>query len=280
MSAQNQLLIALRYYATGSFLRVSADFTGIDKSTSGRIVRRVSQAIATLRPHFIKFPITEEEVEKVRQGFYQIARFPRCIGAIDCTHVKIRSPGGNSAELYRNRKQFFSINVQTVCDSNLQIQNIVCRWPGSAHDANIFKNSVIRGKFEHGLMGESLLVGDSGYPLKKYFMTPLSNPQTVAEERYNESQIRTRNPIERCYGVWKRRFPILATGINVDLETAKTVIVATAVLYNISNILRDKTIIVNPQLEQDVEIINRIPVGRVNNAPNTPQQIIRRSLVN
>lgn len=129
-------------------------------------------------------------------------------------------------------------------------------------------------------MGDSLLVGDSGYPLEKYLMTPLSNSQTVSEERYNESQIRTRNPIERYYGVWKRRFPILTKGINVDLETAKTVIVATAVLHNISNTLRDKTIIINPQLEQDVEIINHIPVGRVNNAPNTPQHIIRRSLIN
>lgn len=56
-------------------------------------------------------------------------------------------------------------------------------------------------------------------------MTPLSNPQTVVEERYNESQIRTRNSIEQSYGMWKRRFPILAIRINVDLETAKTVIV-------------------------------------------------------
>lgn len=280
VSAQNQLLIALRYYATGSFLRVSADFTGVERSTCGRIVRRVSKALATLCPHFIKFPTTAEEVETVKQGFYRIAKFPRCIGAIDCTHIKIRSPGGDNAELYRNRKQFFSINVQTICDSNLQIQNIVCRWPGSAHDANIFKNSIIRSKFEHGLMGNNLLVGDSGYPLKKYLMTPLSNPQTIAEERYNESQIRTRNPIERSYGVWKRRFPILAIGINVDLETAKTVTVATAVLHNIANTLRDKTIIVNPQLEEDVELINHVPVDRVNNTPNTPQQIIRRSLVN
>lgn len=90
-------------------MRVSADFTGVDKSTSGRIVRRVSQAIATLRPHFIKFPITEEEVEKVRQGFYQIAKFPRCIGAIDCTHVKIRSPGETVQSYIEIENNFFRL---------------------------------------------------------------------------------------------------------------------------------------------------------------------------
>lgn len=129
-------------------------------------------------------------------------------------------------------------------------------------------------------MGNNLLVGDSDYPLKKYLMTPLSNLQTIAEERYNESQIRTLNPIEPSYDVWKRRFPILAIGVNVDFETAKAVIVATAVLHNIANTLRDKTIIVNPQLEEDVELINHVPVDRLNNTPNTLQQIIRRSLVN
>lgn len=129
-------------------------------------------------------------------------------------------------------------------------------------------------------MGNNLLVRASGYPLKKYFITPLSNPQTIAEERYNESQICTRNLIERYYGVWKRRYPILTIEINVDAETAKTIIVATAVLHNIANTLSDKTIIMNPQLEEDVELINHVPMDRVNNNPNTPQQIICRSLVN
>lgn len=70
MSAQNQLLIALRYYAIDSFLRVSEDFTGVERSTSGRIVRRVSKALN----RNTKF-----------------------------------STGGDNVELYRNRKQFFSM---------------------------------------------------------------------------------------------------------------------------------------------------------------------------
>lgn len=41
-----------------------------------------------------------------------IARFPKGIGAIECTHVPLLSPGGNNAEIFRNRKGFFSINVQ------------------------------------------------------------------------------------------------------------------------------------------------------------------------
>lgn len=51
---------------------------------------------------------------------------------------------------------------------------------------------------------------------------------------YNESQIRTRNVVERSYGVWKRRFPILSLGIRLDIERVEAIIVATAVLHNIA----------------------------------------------
>lgn len=78
------------------------------------------------------------------------------------------------------------------------------------------------------------MLGDSGYALKKYLITPILNPRTEAEQLFNESQIRSRNPIERLFGVLKRRFPILSLGIRLSLETAKAVIIACAVLYNIA----------------------------------------------
>ncbi|KAJ8978497.1 hypothetical protein NQ317_009125 [Molorchus minor] len=65
------------------------------------------EQLPQLRLRYIRMPETEEEIRKIRQGFYNIARFPMCIGALDCTHVKIQSPGGDQAEIYRNRKKNF-----------------------------------------------------------------------------------------------------------------------------------------------------------------------------
>lgn len=65
-------------------------------------------------------------------------------------------------------------------------------------------------------------------------ITPLLNPQTQAEQLFNETHIRTRNSIERLIGTWKRRFPVLAYGMKVKLETALNIIVATGVLQNIA----------------------------------------------
>lgn len=50
-------------------------------------------------------------------------------------------------------------------------------------------------------IGNSLLLRDSAYPLKKYLVIPLLTPQTAAEHLYNEAHIRTRNTIERLFGI-------------------------------------------------------------------------------
>lgn len=227
--------MTLRYYATGSFIITCADFVGIHKTTAGKIIREVSEALASLRPEIITFPTTDDEIRQVRQDFFNIAKFPLCIGAIDCTHIKIRSPGGDNAEIFRNRKQFFSLNVQTICDAHLRFQNIVARWPGSSHDSNIFRNSVIKQRFDNKEFKDCVLVADSGYSMQSYLITPMLNPNTNVENIFNEAQIRTRNPVERSYGVWKRRFPILSLGINVkNMDTIQAIIVATAVLHNIA----------------------------------------------
>lgn len=279
LSASEMVLLTLRFYASGSFLITTGDFSGIHKSTASKVINKVSRAIAQLSPLYIKFPNTEEEIGRLRQKFYNIAKFPRCIGALDCTHIKIQSPGGNNSEAYRNRKNFFSINVQTICSPDLKILDIVARWPGSAHDSTIFNNSNIRGRFERGELGGNLLVGDSGYPVKTYLITPLLRPAKNEEHLFNESQIRTRNPVERCYGVWKRRFPILALGIRLNLDRVEAVIVATAVLHNIACERNEEIPLTDTEVEAAIHVVNNMP-NNINGNTITINNSTRLSLIN
>lgn len=110
--------------------------------------------------------------------------------------------------------------------------DIVARYPGSSHDSFIFTNSRLCERFENGEFGNGMLLGDGGYALKTYLMTPLRDPSTNSEKLYNESHIKTRNTVERKYGVWKRRFPCLSLGMRLKIETQVAVIVACAVLHN------------------------------------------------
>jgi hypothetical protein len=249
-----KLLLTLRYYATGSFVHECGDFAGVHKSTAGQIIKEVSIALASLRSDFILLPTSGPELREIRQQFYTIAKFPGCIGALDCTHVRIKSPGGVDAEIYRNRKNFFSINVQTISDARLMIRSIVAQWPGSTHDSTILRNSRIKQRLNDGEFGDGVLVADSGYAVERRIITPLLTVLTDVENLFNESQIRTRNPVERSYGVWKRRFPILSLGINVKMRVAQAIIVATAVLHNIARRFGCDEPRVSPNFERYIQL--------------------------
>lgn len=85
--------MTLRFYATGSHFLSAADFSGVSKTSSHRIIHRVTAAIVRLRPRYIKFPVLADEIKREQIQFFNIARFPRVIGCIDCTHIKIQSFG-------------------------------------------------------------------------------------------------------------------------------------------------------------------------------------------
>lgn len=79
-------------------------------------------------------------------------------------------------------------------------------------------------------------------------MTPLLHPATANKQLYNESHIRTRNCIERCFGVLKRRFPILAYGIRLqNIDAIMAVITSTCILHNIA-------ILFNNQAQDSIDL--------------------------
>ncbi|XP_018569031.1 putative nuclease HARBI1 [Anoplophora glabripennis] len=159
VSPINQLLVTLRLYSTGGHLDLVADFAGMHLSTVSRIIVRVSEAIANLSQNYVSMPTNINSIRATQQNFYDVANFPRVIGAVDGTHCRIISPGGDDPEVFRNRKGYFSINAQFVCDSRLKILNVVARWPGSTHDSPIFNNSRLKMDFENNQYQNCLLLG-------------------------------------------------------------------------------------------------------------------------
>ena len=239
VSPVNQLLLTLRFYATGSFQILVGDTFSVHKSTACRIIHRVTAAIARLRPNYVRFPTTGQERRDLMSSFFSSSGLPEVIGAIDCTHVPIQSPGGNEAEIYRNRKGYFSINVQLISDQRGYIMDVVARWPGSVHDSTIFDHSGIRALLETS-PSDGYLIGDGGYACRRYLMTPVANPTTPAQTRYNAAHVAARNCIERANGILKRRFPALKYGMRLKLQNILPVIVAAVVVNNIALMAGDE----------------------------------------
>lgn len=142
--------------------------------------------------------------------------------------------GSPIAEIFRNRKGYFSINVQAVCNEKMIFTDIVARWPGSQHDSTIFDESRLKACFARGDFCNGKLLGDAGYPCNNYILTPLRSPGSEAEQQYNNVHILTRNLIERGFGVVRRRFPALSVGLQISLSLVLDVIVACFLLHNVA----------------------------------------------
>lgn len=231
MRPLNKVLIALRFYAIGSVQRVAADFGGVSCASVCHVIRQVSICFADLAPIYVRMPNTGlQRIESVAQ-FHSIANFPRVvIGAIDCTHIrlKVKPHDDPNPEQYRNRKGWYSLNVHVIVGADYRILDIVCRWPGRTHDQAIFDISRIKRRFERGEFKQHVLVGDNGYRNTPYLATPFMEREIVsrAHSLYKEAQIRTRNPVEKAFGVWKMCFPVLSNGIRLKLDTVQVVISA------------------------------------------------------
>lgn len=77
------------------------------------------------------------------------------------------------------------------------------------------------------------------------------------------------------FGVWKRRFPVLAVGIRTQLNTTMMTIVATAVLYNMLKQQNDEM----PEDHDNIinnELLNAVYVNPARQTGN----LVRTQLIN
>ncbi|GFY44035.1 nuclease HARBI1 [Trichonephila inaurata madagascariensis] len=98
--------------------------------------------------------------------------------------VRIMSPGGEDAERFHCRKNYFALNMQTIVNADLVIRNVVASWPGSVHNSTVFNNSAACLSLKTNELYEDFhLLGSTSYVCEKYLLTPFGNPRSLAEVR-------------------------------------------------------------------------------------------------
>lgn len=227
---------ALQFYASGSFQHAVGSMGGITQSAVSSAIHAVTSAIVRHAAEYIRFPVSPDHQERVKGEFRAKFGFPGVLGAIDCTHVQIRAPSEN-ALIYINRKGTHSINIQVICDAMCNITHVFANYPGSTHDSFILANSAIPALFQGDPPLEGWLLGDNGYALRTWLMTPFITPGSRSELAYNRKHTRTRSVIERTFGLLKMRFRCLdKSGGTLQYSPQKVAafFVACCVLHNIA----------------------------------------------
>lgn len=183
-----KVVTLLRYLATGKMQLCTSDDLGLSQPTVSRIITQTLDALSSndVLCQFIKFPVTPYDTQRKKVEFMEIGDMPDVIGVIDGTHVQIVAPK-EYEYAYVSRKGYHSINVQIVFDACYRITDVVAMWPGSVHDARILSESALNNGFETGIVPAGChLLGDSGYPCKKWLLTPYYRPQPGYQSRYNK----------------------------------------------------------------------------------------------
>ena len=91
LSVEEQVLIALRFYASGTFYQVVGDNIGVDKSTVSDVVKVVSIALASLVNQFVSLP-KDDQIAQTKHKFFLLGNMPNTIGVIDCPRVYTSPP--------------------------------------------------------------------------------------------------------------------------------------------------------------------------------------------
>ncbi|XP_071207696.1 putative nuclease HARBI1 isoform X1 [Salvelinus alpinus] len=245
LSVEQMVCVALRFFASGAFLYSVGDAEQLNKATICRTIRSVCLAIKALADVFISFP-GHRRLCDIKEEFYRIAGFPNVIGAVDCTHIRIKAPSGAHEADFVNRKSFHSINVQMVCNADCVISNVVAKWPGSVHDSRIFRASEIYQCLSQGEFS-GVLLGDRGYGCQPFLLTPFTDPQE-AQQAYNHAHARTR--VEMTFGLLKARFHCLHK-LRVSPVRACDITVACAVLHNVACLRKERAPRVPPAMDWD-----------------------------
>ena len=148
-----------------------------------------------------------------------------------------------------------------ICDADLRIVNCIAKWPGSIHDSRILRESELFTAFESPRKPVTgVFLGDSGYMLRDWLLTPILNPRNQQERAYMDAHCVTRSTVERCIGVLKRRWHCLHGEIRLSPAKACKVICACVMLHNRATELR-----LPPPAGDDTE-----PEDQDNNPPIPP----------
>ncbi|CAH1987524.1 unnamed protein product [Acanthoscelides obtectus] len=229
--------IFLRYLGDPGFQSGVAEDYEIHRTTACKTVSLVLNKVCQKADHSITFPTTVSELNDAKVKWQSRFTIPTVIGALDCTHVKIKRPG-RFVDEYVNRKGYTSINVQTTCDASEKFTSIDAQWSGSVHDGRIWRRSIVNEVLSQ-FKGSFCLLGDSGYGISPWLLTPFKPAINRQQERFNLLHSRERVTIERLFGQLKMRFPILGNTVRVSSEKVPKIILCCAVLHNVAKYLND-----------------------------------------
>ncbi|CAJ0956124.1 unnamed protein product [Ranitomeya imitator] len=235
------------FLSTGlSYARLHLEFL-IGRATISGIVRTTCMEIwAKLHKLLMPEPKMDDWI-KIACGFNDTCDFPHCIGALDGKHIRVRKPPNSGTQFY-NYKQFFSVVLLVVVDSNYRFIVVDIGVYGRTGDSRVFNVSIMGRRLREtqfdlppsrqlpGSNAEAVpyvLVGDEAFQLTRHVMRPYPRRNLDHRQRvFNLRLSRARGLVECVFGVLCAKWRILQSAIQLSEANVNEVIKACVVLHN------------------------------------------------
>ncbi|KAJ8678717.1 hypothetical protein QAD02_014504, partial [Eretmocerus hayati] len=186
--------------------------------TVSNIVTKVSDFVGSLATETVRWP-TQEEMDETKQYYEQKYGIPGVFADIDGTEIKINKPKTDHRSYY-DRKGFYSVEMQVICDHKHRILHFCLGRPGKEHDAEQYSNSRVYKIF--AAKNVVTAYKDNGHLLPY-------------QRRFNKILSECRVDVEHTIGILKQMFRIL---YHVRLQPGMRrlkVIRACVVLHNVAS---------------------------------------------
>ena len=218
------LSMTLRWLAGGHDCDI-VDMHGVASSTFYSLLWKTVAAINKVLELPGLRPDDTDQLENLAKGFHTLSKgtMKGCVAAIDGIAIEIQKPSSwdtvNPLQ-FLNRKCFFSINCQAMCDSHLRFLWASMKSPGGTHDSLAWSVTDMCSMLKHNPPPRGYyIVGDDAYVGSDYMMTPYPGRKsmTKAKSAFNFYQSRCRITIERAFGVLVQRWGILRRALRGSL---------------------------------------------------------------
>ena len=233
-------LMIFLFIITGNSNRTAQERWQHSGETITRVLYEAMNALMCIHPSYIR-PPSSDVPRQIQSDSRFFPYFKDCIGALDGTHIPAVVPA-SYATPFQNRKGFTSQNVLAVCDFNLVFTYVLSGWEGAAHDGRVLQDALTKG---FPLRAGKYYLGDAGYPLTSYTLTPYrgvryhlkewtgaANKPRNQKELFNLRHASLRNAIERIFGVMKKRFPILCSMPSYPIQIQSELVICICIVHN------------------------------------------------
>lgn len=229
------LLISLWTLATPDSYRSISNLFNVPKSSVLLCLHRVCHAtITSVCKEVICFPQNDDDIKSNEDRFFNVRGLSHIVGAIDGCHIPIKAPCVKPVA-YVNRKGFHSVVLQAVVDSRMFFLDCYTGWPGSVHDARVFRNSPLFSFGQKVCQPRKFIVGDAAYPLLQWLLVPYrdNGRLTHVQKNFNFVHSSTRCVVERAFALLKGRFRRLKYLDMKHLQDIAEVVMTCCVFHNV-----------------------------------------------